>query len=79
MTEDTLKTGNKILEKLKEKREFLKAYNAPYINTIRACDFKGEKADDKVIYVEKDSDLSKAIIECVKTRIAELEKQLEEL
>lgn len=77
MTIGQLEKANEIHKKLKEKKEFLKAFDAPSCNFIRACRFDGDRDLSNVIYLENEKCLSDFIRSYVCGQIDELEKELE--
>lgn len=81
MTIEQLEKANEIHKKLKEKKDFLKAFDSPFSNCIRAYDDDGYRDSSKIryIYLENEKCLSDFIRSYVCGQIAELEKELEEL
>lgn len=79
MTIEQLEKANKIHEELKEKKEFLKAFDSPYGNVIRANDYDGHREKTRLLFLYRYNELSNLIREYIVNQIVELEKQLEEL
>lgn len=79
MTIEQLEKANKIHKELKEKQDFLKAFNSPYSNCIRAKDYDGNMDATKSLILENDENLSDLIRGYISDRITELEKRLEKL
>lgn len=79
MTIDQLEKANQINEEMKKKKEFLKAFNSPYSNSIIARNYNGSTEIKKSLSLENDKNLSDFIHGYISDQIAGLEKQLEEL
>lgn len=79
MTIEQLGKANEIYKELKETREFLKAFDSPSCNSIRANRFDEGRELTEYLLLEKDDNLSNLIRGYVSNQITELEKQLEEL
>lgn len=79
MTIEQLEKANEIHKRLKEKKDFLKAFDSPFSNCIRAYNDDGYRDSSKYIYLENEKHLSDFIRSYVCGQIAELEKELEEL
>lgn len=79
MTVEQLEKANQINKEMKEKKEFLKAFNSPFVNAIRACDYDGHRDNSQVLCLENDKNLSDFIRGYISDQIAELEKQLEDI
>ena len=78
MTIEQLEKANESHKMLKEKKDFLKAFDSPFSNSIRAYDYDGNRDSTKTIYLENEKCLSDFIRSYVCGQIAELEKELEE-
>lgn len=79
MTIDQFKKANKIYNELKERKDFLKAFDSPYSNEVRAHNFDGHVETTRNLLLENDKNLSDFIRGYISDQIAELEKQLEEI
>lgn len=79
MTIEKLEKANEIYKKLKEKKDFLKAFDSPFSNSIRACDYDGNRDNSQVLLLENDKNLSDFIRSYISDQITELEKQLEDI
>lgn len=79
MTNETLKKGIELSNKIEEYKSFLKAYNAPYINVVKACDFKGDVENNMFLYLAKEPELEIRIREYVMHKIEVLEQEFEKL
>lgn len=79
MTVEQLEKANQINKEMKDKKEFLKAFNSPFGNAIRACNYDGHRDESRVLYLENDKNLSDFIRGYISDQIAELEKQLEDI
>lgn len=80
MTIEQLEKANEIQRKLKERKEFLIAFDSKYCNLIRAIDYIGGVIETtKHIVLDNELGLSELIREYIVNQIADLEKQLEEL
>ncbi len=79
MTIEQLEKANQINKEMNEKKEFLKAFNSPFGNAIRACDHDGHRDNSQVLWLENDKDLSDFIRGYISDQIADLEKQLEDI
>ena len=54
MTIEQLEKANEIHKMLKEKKDFLKAFDSPFSNSIRAYDYDGNRDSTKTIYLENE-------------------------
>lgn len=57
----------------------MKAFNSPFGNAIRACNYDRHIDESRVLYLENDKNLSDFIRGYISDQIAELEKQLEDI
>lgn len=78
MTIEQLEKANAIQKEIKKKKDFLKAFDDPCTNCIKACMYDCGFREE-TIYLENEKALSDFIRSYVCDQIAELEKQLEEL
>ena len=74
MTIEQLEKANEIHKKLKEKKDFLKAFDSPFRNCIRAEDYDGNMDETKSLILENEKNLSDLIRGCISDQITELEE-----
>lgn len=79
MTNETLKKGIELSKKIEEYKSFLKAYNSPYINVVKACDFRGDVENNMILYLAKEPELEMRIREYVMHKIEVLEQEFAKL
>ena len=79
MTNETLKKAIQLNKKIEDYKAFLYAYNAPYINTIKACDFNGGVENNSYLYLAKEPELEMLIREYVMHKIEFLEQEFAKL
>ena len=79
MTIDQLEKANVINDALKEYKDFLKAFDSPFSNQIKAHNYDGQRNLSQVVILENHKALSDLIRGYITDQIAALEKELEEL
>ena len=79
MTNETLKKAIELSKKIEDYKAFLKAYNAPYVNTVKACDFTGNVENNGYLYLNKEPELEMYIREYVTHKIEVLEQEFAKL
>lgn len=79
MTIEQLEKANVINDELKEYKDFLKAFDSPFSNQIKAHNYDGQRNLSQFINLENHKALSDLIRGYLLDQIAGLEKELEEL
>lgn len=77
MTRERMKTANEIMKKIEGRRRFLEELKEPCGNIITASGI--DSPSRACIVLLDEPELYEMVVEYIKTKIAELEKQLEEL
>lgn len=79
MTIEQLEEANKKLKEIREIEDFLKAFHSPYVNVIRANDYRGDNETSKIMGIPSGSELEKVILNYFESRLKELKSGFEEL
>ncbi len=79
MTKETLNKANIISKKIEEYKSFLRAFDSPYGNAIRANNFIGEVEDNKYLHLKDEPELEMKIREYIMHQISVLEKAFAKL
>ena len=79
MTNEVLKKAIELSKKIEDYKAFLKAYNSPYVNTVKACDFRGDVGNNGYLYLSKEPELEMHIREYVMHKIEVLEQEFAKL
>ena len=79
MTHEAFKKAIEIIKKIEDYKSFLKAYNSPYINTVKACDFRGDVENNGYLYLANEPELEMRIREYVMHKIEALEQEFKNL
>ena len=79
MTQETLNKANGLNNLIEEYKAFLKAYNSPYSNEIKAYSFDAHHENTKKLIIENDSELEMKIREHIMHKIEVLEQEFAKL
>lgn len=79
MTEEKLKKALEIEQKISTYKKFLKAFDSPYVNVIRANDYDGDREKSQIILLCSEPELESTIIKYFADKVEQLEKEFEEL
>ena len=79
MTEEQLRKGLELSNKIKGYKKFLDAFNSPYGNIIKANDFEGDREKSQIIMLSSEPELESIIIKYFADKVAKLETEFEEL
>ena len=79
MTLENLKKANELYKQINQKKEFIKAFEYPTLNTIIAYDLSDGSETQRVFSLSDEPDLSDIIRDYISNQIERLEKRLEEL
>lgn len=77
MTEETLDKAYEINRKIKRYKVFLKAFDSPYVNIIRANDFEGDRDKSQIITLSSEPELESMVIKYFTDKIESLEQEFE--
>lgn len=79
MTAEQLKIGQKKLEELNKFKNFKKAFNNGYINSVVAVDYCGKEQANQSLPVSVGDELHALINDYVNKEIKKLQKEFEEM
>lgn len=80
MTKEQLGRATKILDEIQEMETFIKAFNEPYMNCIRASAFGNNNIDcGKTIIIHSDSELHSLILTYYNLKLEQLRKEFQNL
>ena len=79
MTLENLKKANELYKQINQKKEFIKAFEYPALNTIIAYDLSDGSETQRVFSLSDEPDLSDIIRDYISNQIERLEKRMEEL
>ena len=79
MTNETLKKAIELSKKIEDYKAFLKAYNAPYVNTVKACNFSCDVENNGYLYLGNEPELEMQIREYIMHKIEFLEQEFAKL
>ena len=79
MTEETLEKALELQRNIKSYKKFLKAFNGPFINIIRANEFEGERDTSQIVIISSEPELESMIKKYFVDKIGNLETELEQI
>ena len=77
MTEETLDKAYEINRSIKKYKAFLKAFDSPFVNIIRANDFEGDTEKSQIITLSSEPELESMVIKYFADKIESLEREFE--
>ena len=79
MNKETLERANKLKTEIDHTKKMISALEAPYMNSIRAVNYWGDKETTEVCIFERDSILYETIINHFKNILTEQQKEFDAL
>ena len=77
MTEETLDKAYEINRSIKKYKSFLKAFDSPYVNIIKANNYEGNKDKSQIIMLSSEPELESMVIRYFADKIESLEREFE--
>ena len=77
MTEEVLDKAYEINRNIKKYKAFLKAFDSPFVNIIRANDFEGDREKSQIITLSSEPELESMVIKYFADKIESLEREFE--